>query len=150
MIQLRAPLARAMTTLDRALFSQKFPLAAAAVREPRHLARYRKDLIHEAKLFNRSGFNPVLPHPDPELARAGRKLLLLSPEVKHECTPFFSLFLPLTFFFSLRSALVPSSTFDSASPYLLHAFLLPPFSFRPSLSAKHILTRGWNSKGYMG
>ena len=85
MIQLRAPLARAMTTLDRSLFSQKFQLAAAAVREPRNLARYRKDLIRESRLFNRPGFSPLLSHPDPELAKAGRKLLLLDPRVKLEC-----------------------------------------------------------------
>ncbi|PKS06394.1 hypothetical protein jhhlp_007142 [Lomentospora prolificans] len=86
MIQLRAPLARAMTTLDRSLFSQKFQLAAAAVREPRNLARYRKDLIRESRLFNRPGFSPLLSHPDPELAKAGRKLLLLDPRVKLELT----------------------------------------------------------------
>ena len=85
MMQLRAPLARAMTALDRSLFSKTFQLAAAAVRDPRNISRYRKSLVDEGKLFSRPNFSVMVPHPEEELAKKGRKLLLLDPEVKYEC-----------------------------------------------------------------
>jgi tRNA (guanine37-N1)-methyltransferase len=84
-MQLRAPLARAMTTLDRSLFSKTFQLAAAAVRDPRNISRYRKSLVDEGRLFSRPNFSAMVPHPEEELAKKGRKLLLLNPEVKSEC-----------------------------------------------------------------
>lgn len=85
MMQLRAPLARAMTTLDRGLFSKTFQLAAAAIRDNRNISRYRANATREAGVFDRVAVNPLQPHPDGGLAARGMKCLLLAPHVKLDC-----------------------------------------------------------------
>lgn len=85
MIQLRAPLARAMTTLDRSLFSKTFQIAAAAIRDNRNIAKYRAKVSHEKGVFDRINVNPLLSHPDESLAKKGMKCLLLAPHVKLDC-----------------------------------------------------------------
>lgn len=85
MMQLRAPLARAMTTLDRSLFSKTFQLAAAAIRDNRHISKYRAGVTREGGVFDRVHVNPLQPHPDGGLAARGTKCLLLAPHVKLEC-----------------------------------------------------------------
>ena len=85
MIQLRAPLARAMTTLDRSLFSKTFQLAAAAIRDNRNISKYRTRVSQEKRVLDRTNVNPLNPHPDESLAARGTKCLLLAPHVKVDC-----------------------------------------------------------------
>ena len=85
MIQLRAPLARAMTTLDRSLFSKTFQIAAAAIRDNRNISKYRTKVSQEKGVFDRINVNPLSPHPDESLAAKGMKCLLLAPHVKLDC-----------------------------------------------------------------
>ena len=85
MLQLRAPLARAMTTLDRSLFSKTFTLAAAAIRDNRNISKYRVAVKGEGRMFDRINVNPLQAHPDGAVAARGVKCLLLAPHVKLEC-----------------------------------------------------------------
>lgn len=85
MIQLRAPLARSMTTLDRSLFSKTFQIAAAAIRDNRNISKYRTGVSQEKGVFDRANVNPLSPHPDAGLAAKGMKCLLLAPHVKLDC-----------------------------------------------------------------
>lgn len=84
-MQLRAPLARAMTTLDRSLFTKTFRLAAAAIRENRNISKYRVKAMQEKKVFERVTVDPLRRHPDESLAAKGMKCLLLAPDVKLDC-----------------------------------------------------------------
>ncbi|SPN96926.1 probable protein MET-10 [Cephalotrichum gorgonifer] len=86
MIQLRAPLARAMTTLDRSLFSKTFQLAAASIKDNRNISKYRTQLIKEKRVFDRINVDPLRAHPDESAAGKGRKCLLLTPDVKFDST----------------------------------------------------------------
>lgn len=85
MMQLFAPLARGMTTLDRSLFSKTFQLAAAAIRDNRNISKYRTRVTQEKGVFDRVGVSPLNPHPDKSLAAKGMKCLLLAPHVKLDC-----------------------------------------------------------------
>lgn len=82
----RAPAAaRAAKTLDRSLFSSTLPSTAALVRDNRLLSRYMKDLRATRELLKVEKITPVVAHPDPSLAKLGRKCLVLHPAVKTSC-----------------------------------------------------------------
>lgn len=81
----RAPAALAIKTLDRSLFSKTLPATAALVRENKLLSKYRKDLEKTRELFLLERFSPIASHPDPSLAKEGRKCLILKPEIQATC-----------------------------------------------------------------
>jgi tRNA (guanine37-N1)-methyltransferase len=82
----RAPAAaRAAKTLDRSLFSQVVPTAAASVRENNLLSRYRKELEKTREIFALDKLNPIVADPDPTLAAQGKKCLILKPDIKPQC-----------------------------------------------------------------
>ncbi|GJC83936.1 tRNA (guanine(37)-N1)-methyltransferase [Colletotrichum liriopes] len=78
MINLRAPLARAATILDRSLFSKKLELAAATVKDPRNISKYRKELEKSKELLRLDRLDSC--RNDPKAP--GLKCLLLRPGVK--------------------------------------------------------------------
>lgn len=78
MLSLRAPLARATTTLDKSLFSKTLNLAAATVNENRNIARYRKQLQKGRELLDWDRLDTVRPDP----VDASKKCLLLKPGTK--------------------------------------------------------------------
>ena len=71
-----------MTTLDRSVFSRTFNLAAASIRDQRHIAKYKNRLTADCLIINRPVFKFLRPHPDGKLAAAGRKCLLLREDVR--------------------------------------------------------------------
>ncbi|OAQ63350.1 Met-10 protein [Pochonia chlamydosporia 170] len=79
----RAPAAaRAAKTLDRTLFSRTMPTIAASVRDNKLIAKYRKQLDKTNEVFTINKFDPIAADPDEELARVGRKCLILRPDLK--------------------------------------------------------------------
>ncbi|KAK0379639.1 Met-10+ like-protein [Colletotrichum limetticola] len=78
MISLRAPLARAATILDRSLFSKKLELAAATVKDPRNISKYRKQLEKGNELLRLDRLDSC--RTDPKSSNL--KCLLLRPGVK--------------------------------------------------------------------
>jgi tRNA (guanine37-N1)-methyltransferase len=79
----RAPAAaRAAKTLDRAVFASTLPATAALVRDNRLLSKYRQGLERTRELLRLERFSPIASHPDPALAREGKKCIVLNPDVK--------------------------------------------------------------------
>ena len=79
----RPPIVRTGTAaLNRALFTKKVGLAAAAVQDPRLISHYRKTLHSSGELLRVDRISPIRPHPDQALADQGRKCLLLNPSIK--------------------------------------------------------------------
>ncbi|KAL2020869.1 hypothetical protein VTK56DRAFT_7860 [Thermocarpiscus australiensis] len=83
MTMFRPPVVRTGTAaLNRALFTKKVDLAAAAVHDPRLIAQYRKTLHSSKELLEVERISPIRPHPVQALADQGRKCLLLNPTIK--------------------------------------------------------------------
>lgn len=79
----RAPAAaRAAKTLDRALFSRTLPTVAASVRENKFISKYRKQLEKTKEVLEVDKFDPIAADPDEQLAKQGRKCLILRPDLK--------------------------------------------------------------------
>lgn len=82
----RPPLVRSgAKALNRALFSKKVNLAAAAVNDNRLISKYRKALSGSKELLDAERISPIASHPDRALADRGHKCFLLHPDVKPEC-----------------------------------------------------------------
>jgi len=85
MSMFRAPIVRSGTAaLNRALFSKKVNLAAAAVKDNKLISQYRPRLNAGKEILNVDRISPIQNHPDKALADQGRKCLLLNPSVKPE------------------------------------------------------------------
>ena len=81
----RPPIVRTGTAaLNRALFTRKIPLAAAAVHDARLIAAYRKRLHASKELLDLDRVSPIAKHPDPVLAEQGKKCFLLEPNARPE------------------------------------------------------------------
>ncbi|KAF6836818.1 tRNA methyltransferase trm5 [Colletotrichum plurivorum] len=80
MITFRAPLARAATSLDRSLFSKTVSLAAATVKDPRNISKYRQQLEKSKELLLLERLDSCRTAPND----AKLKCLLLRPGVKHD------------------------------------------------------------------
>ncbi|KAK3985935.1 Met-10+ like-protein-domain-containing protein [Cladorrhinum sp. PSN332] len=79
----RPPIVRSGTAaLNRALFTKKVDLAAAALKDPRLISQYRKSLSTHKELLSLERISPIRPHPDQALDKLGHKCLLLKPDVK--------------------------------------------------------------------
>ena len=80
---LRPPVVRSGTAaLNRALFTKKVDLAAAAVPDARLISKYRKVLTNTKEILRVDRISPVRSHPDQTLAQQGQKCLILTPTVK--------------------------------------------------------------------
>jgi tRNA (guanine37-N1)-methyltransferase len=85
MIVFRCPIVRTGTAvLNRALFNKSVPIAAAALRDNRLINKYRKPFEAGKEILHADKLSPIASHPDKELAKQGRKCLLLNPSVKPE------------------------------------------------------------------
>lgn len=81
----RPPIVRsAGATLNRALFAKTVDIAAARVNDPKHIAKYRKQLEKEKDILLADRLSTVVNDPDETLAAQGRKCLLLRPGIKPE------------------------------------------------------------------
>ncbi|KAK4461097.1 hypothetical protein QBC42DRAFT_270809 [Cladorrhinum samala] len=79
----RPPILRSgAAALNRALFTKKVDLAAAALKDPRLISQYRKSLAAHKELLALERISPIRPHPDPALEKLGHKCFLLNPDVK--------------------------------------------------------------------
>ncbi|KAH0550933.1 hypothetical protein GP486_007699 [Trichoglossum hirsutum] len=76
----RPPINRAMRVLDRSFFTKEVPLSAARIFDNRLITKFRTDLSRDLLKLER--ISSVRVDPDPNNAEAGRKCLLLRPEVK--------------------------------------------------------------------
>lgn len=79
----RAPAAaRAAKALDRSLFSNTLPTAAASIRDNRLISKYRKQLEKTREIFSLDRFDVCAADPDATLAAQGKKCLVLKPHIK--------------------------------------------------------------------
>ncbi|KAK3362762.1 Met-10+ like-protein-domain-containing protein [Lasiosphaeria hispida] len=72
------------TALNRALFSKRVDLAAAAVNDSRLISKYRKALADGHDILAERSISPIVIHPNQTLAQQGRKCLLLNTTTKAE------------------------------------------------------------------
>ncbi|KAE9989640.1 hypothetical protein EG327_002441 [Venturia inaequalis] len=75
-----------MRVLDRAFFSKTIPISAARVFTNQHISQCRKDLEKSGDLIQAPRLSAIIQDPDTELAKQGRRCLLLRPEIKHDDT----------------------------------------------------------------
>lgn len=80
------PVNRAMRVLDRSFFQRTIPTAAARVSNNKDISGCRKTLERIKDMLDKSRLLVVRPDPLPELAKLGRKCLLLRPEVRPDGT----------------------------------------------------------------
>lgn len=81
----RAPAAaRAIKTLDRALFARTLPAAAASIKENKTISNIRKQLEKTNELLSLERFDSIVSDPDAALAAQGKKCLILKPTIKAE------------------------------------------------------------------
>ncbi|EJT72824.1 tRNA (guanine-N(1)-)-methyltransferase [Gaeumannomyces tritici R3-111a-1] len=81
MNMIKPPIVRSAGRLNKALFDKTFNIAAAAVKEPKKIGPYQKALEKSKDLLRVSRLSSIFPHPDPSLAAAGRKCILLRPGI---------------------------------------------------------------------
>jgi tRNA (guanine37-N1)-methyltransferase len=80
---LRPPINRAMRTLDRSFFNLTVPISAARVFQNQYLSKLRSQLLKTNDLIEIERLSPIARDPEPELAAAGKKCLLLRSDLKH-------------------------------------------------------------------
>jgi tRNA (guanine37-N1)-methyltransferase len=83
---LRPPVNRAMRTLDRAFFRKSLPLVAARIADNKQIFPVRSELVKSKDIMALERMSPVISDPDVDLAKQGRKCLLLQPSIKHDGT----------------------------------------------------------------
>jgi tRNA (guanine37-N1)-methyltransferase len=85
MVVFRCPIVRSGTAaLNRALFNKPIAIAAAALKDNKFISKYRKTFETGREILYADRISPIRSHPDKELAKQGRKCLLLNPSVKPE------------------------------------------------------------------
>lgn len=72
----------AVTTLNKALFTKKVNLAAVSVKEATKISVYRKALEKSGDSLSLGRFAVIQSDPDQELAKKGRKCILLRPGIE--------------------------------------------------------------------
>ncbi|KAK3945298.1 putative undecaprenyl pyrophosphate protein [Diplogelasinospora grovesii] len=81
----RPPVVRSgAAALNRALFSKKYDIAAATVQDARLISKYRTSMEKSKELLRLERISSIAAHPDKDLAKQGRKCLLLNPGVNAE------------------------------------------------------------------
>ncbi|KAH9838169.1 tRNA (guanine) methyltransferase Trm5 like protein [Teratosphaeria destructans] len=82
----RAPIHRGMRVLDRSKFIKVIPLRAARVFNNKDISRIRSELEKSKDVLQQDRLANVHPDPDPELAKKGRRCILLRPELANAST----------------------------------------------------------------
>src|ERR1700749_5124941 len=90
--KLRPPINRAMRSLDRSFFNLTLPISAARVLQNQYISNCRSQLMRSKDLVNLERLDPIDRDPDPSLAQAGRKCLLLRPDLMYNGNIFLSWF----------------------------------------------------------
>ncbi|KAF2400490.1 hypothetical protein EJ06DRAFT_582318 [Trichodelitschia bisporula] len=80
--KLLPPVNRAMRTLDRAFFKKTFAISAARIFNNKHIAQCRKDLERSHDALGMDRLMNVTQDPSLELAKEGRRCILLRPDIK--------------------------------------------------------------------
>ena len=80
----RPPVARGMRTLDRAFFQKTIALKAARVFDNKNISKIRSQLERSKDILRQERLASIYIDPDPEMAKMGRKCILLRPEVRTE------------------------------------------------------------------
>lgn len=83
----RPPVNRAMRTLDRSFFQRKVPLKAARVFENKNISKLRTQLEKSKDALQKDRLGNVASDPDADLAKSGRKCILLRPEQAKDGRP---------------------------------------------------------------
>lgn len=78
----RPPVNRLMRTLDRSFFQRTVDLKAARVFDNKNIFKIRTALERSKDALTKERIGSVHPDPDSELAKAGRKCILLRPDIK--------------------------------------------------------------------
>ncbi|EME49876.1 hypothetical protein DOTSEDRAFT_164659 [Dothistroma septosporum NZE10] len=108
----RPPVSRLMRTLDRSFFQKTIQLKAARVYDNKNITKCRTALERSGDALVQQRLGSVHPDPDIELARSGKKCVLLRPElVKEELVSVvaFSLHLDYNYwtYHDIMSAILP-------------------------------------------
>lgn len=77
----RAPTHYGMRVLDRSKFQKFVQLKAARVLDNKNISKIRQQLERSKDILQQERLASIQPDPDTELAKAGRKCILLRPEV---------------------------------------------------------------------
>ena len=77
----RPPVNRAMRVLDRSFFQKKIPLSAARVMDNKTISKCRNDLTKSKDLLILERFQTVRPDPTESDPKAGKKCILLRPQI---------------------------------------------------------------------
>lgn len=77
----RAPIHRGMRALDRSKFQKTVPLKAARIFDNKSISKVRQELERSRDALQQDRLGSVHPDPDLERAKAGKKCILLRPEV---------------------------------------------------------------------
>ncbi|KAK5174127.1 tRNA(m(1)G37)methyltransferase [Saxophila tyrrhenica] len=78
----RPPLARGMKALDRSIFQKVVSINAARVFDNKNISKVRSQLERSKDALQQDRIANVLPDPDAERAKVGKKCILLRPEVR--------------------------------------------------------------------
>ena len=80
---MRPPINRAMRVLDRPFFKRTIPISAARILHNQHLSQCRMDLVKSKDTLALDMAVPLITaDPIPELAKEGRKCILLRESLK--------------------------------------------------------------------
>ncbi|KAH0371883.1 hypothetical protein KCU65_g1616, partial [Aureobasidium melanogenum] len=77
----RPPVNRAMRVLDRSFFQKKIPASAARVVDNKTISKCRAELFRSNDVLRLERYQIVRPDPDEANAKAGKKCILLRPQV---------------------------------------------------------------------
>lgn len=78
----RPPLAQGMKVLDRTVFQQSIPLNAARIFENKDIFNVRTQLEKSKDALSEPRLGSVLPDPDADRAKSGKKCIILRPETR--------------------------------------------------------------------
>lgn len=77
----RPPVNRAMRVLDRSFFQKKIPVSAARVVDNKTISKCRSELFRSKDALLLERYQIVRPDPTESDAKAGKKCILLRPQV---------------------------------------------------------------------
>jgi tRNA (guanine37-N1)-methyltransferase len=83
----RPPVNRAMRVLDRSFFQKKIPASAARVVDNKTISKCRSDLFRSKDVLRLERYQIVRPDPNEADAKAGKKCILLRPQVDEKGEP---------------------------------------------------------------
>lgn len=83
----RPPVNRAMRVLDRSFFQKKIPASAARVVDNKTISKCRSELFRANDVLRLERYQIVRPDPNEADAKAGKKCILLRPQVDDKGEP---------------------------------------------------------------